>query len=118
MKLKRILLLALSSIVMFTTSAVATIIVDDEKSFEEAAIEACTGLSIGVECHVTFQGGSVGFGVCVEVDLPGGGYLTCQIDTTKLECNNNALGTPGAWLTFGSLGGVLLLLRRRKKALI
>ena len=103
---------------MFSTVSFAKIIVDDEKSFEEAAIEACDGQSVGFECSVEFQGGSIGFGVCVEVDLPGGGYLTCQIDTSKLDCNNNALGTPGAWLTFGSLGGVLLLLRRRKKAII
>jgi len=118
MKIKRSSWLLLILVLVISTVAFSKIIVTDQESFEEAAIEACEGKSVGFECSVEFQGGKIGFGVCVEVDVPGAGYLTCQIDTSKLECNNNALGTPGAWLTFGSLAGILLFLRRRKTAII
>jgi hypothetical protein len=115
MKLRQGALLSLAVFLIVSTAAFAKTIVVDEDSFGEAAMEACQGKSVGIECSVEFQGGSIGFGVCVEINGPAGGYLTCQIDTKNFDCKNNSLGTPGTWLTFGSLAGILLFIRRRKK---
>ena len=116
MKLRQGAVLSLASLLIVSSVAFAKTIVIDQDSFEEAAMEACEGKSVGIECNVEFQGGSIGFGVCVEINGPAGGYLTCKINTENLDCKNNSLGTPGAWLTFGSLAGILLFIRRRKKA--
>ncbi len=116
MKLRQGLVLSLLSLLIVSSVAFAKTIATDQESFDQAAMEACQGKSVGLQCNVEFQGGSIGFGVCVEVPGPAGGYLTCQIDTKNIDCKNNSLGTPGAWLTFGSLAGLLLFIRRRKQA--
>ena len=117
MKLQRGMIFALVTCLMIPAIIAAKTIVTDEDSFEKAAMEACQGKSVGVECSIEFEGGSIGFGVCVEISGPAGGYLTCQIDTNTIgNCKNNSLATPSSWLTFGSLAGLLLLIRRRKRS--
>ncbi len=116
MKLRQVAMLSLTGLFLVSGIALAKTIVTDQESYEQAAMEACQGKSVGLECNIEFEGGSIGFGVCVEIGGPAGGYLTCQIDTSKIDCKNNSLGTPGAWLTFGALAGILLFIRRRKQA--
>lgn len=114
MNKKRSIILVLFGLLTVSSIAFSRIIVDDKESFAEAAIEACEGKSVGLQCEVEFKGGSIGIGVCVEISGPAGVYLTCEIDFDEIDCKNNALGSTGSWLTFGSLGGLLLFLRRKK----
>ena len=105
----------LAAAMVLSLSVSAKQIAKDEQSFRNAAEEACAGHAIGARCTVTFQGGSVGIGVCVEVPGPVTGVLTCQINTSQIpNCKNNALATPSSWMTFGGLAGLLLLMRRRR----
>jgi hypothetical protein len=101
----------------FASGSQAKTVVTDQKTYARAGEEACVGKNVGVSCQIEFTGGTVGFGVCVLVPGPAGGYLTCQLDVNKLpsNCKNNALNTPSSWMAFGGLAGFLLLLRRKKK---
>ena len=107
---------ALASALLVSAVVYAKTVVTDYPSYEVAIKEACDGKQIGVQCSVTFTGGSVGIGICVEVpNSPVSGVLTCQLDVNTIgNCKNNALGTPSSWITFGSLAGLLLFMRRRR----
>jgi hypothetical protein len=79
-------------------------IVKDVPSFYRAQAEACDGKSVGANCTIEFQGGSVSVGFCVEIPGPAGVTLGCQIDTSKLQnCKNNSTGTPANTAVFASV---------------
>lgn len=92
-------------------------LVSKPSQFPGAAAASCEGRYVGADCTVEFEGGYVSFGVCVEVPNSGG-ELTCQIDVTELpqNCQNNALGTNGSYLTFGGLAAILFWFNRRGRA--
>lgn len=106
------------AISLFAVTASAgghTTVVKDVPSYNQAVGEACTGSSVGAQCTITFQGGSVSIGVCVSVPGPAGGILTCQIDPASIpSCKNNAVGTPGSSMVFAVLALGLYLWRRKQ----
>ena len=107
----------LASALLFSAAVYARTVVQDVPSYKEAIKEACTGKQLGAQCTVEFTGGSVSVGVCVEVpNSPVGGQLQCKLNIPELaNCKNNALGTPGSWITLSSLVGLLFFLRRRRQ---
>lgn len=97
------------------SNADSKILVKDITTYQEAAVEACTGSSIGASCTITFEGGEVSIGVCIEVPGPAGAYLSCKIDPSKIpSCKNNAVGTPGSAMMFAVLALGLFIWRRRQ----
>jgi len=107
----------LTSVLLFSVAVYARTVVKDVPSYKEAIKQACTGQQVGAQCTVEFLGGTVTAGLCVEIpNSPVAGQLQCQLNIPQLaNCKNNALGTPGSWMTLGSLAGLLLFLRRRRQ---
>ncbi len=103
-----------------TSKGTGKTIVKDVPSFYRAQAEACDGKSVGANCTIEFQGGSVSIGFCVEIPGPAGITLGCQIDTSKLQnCKNNSTGTPANIAVFAAVlammaGGAIW--RRRQVA--
>lgn len=99
-------------------SAGGKTVVTNTPSFYRAAAEACVGSAIGAQCTITFQGGSVSIGVCVQVPGPAGGYLSCEIDPSQIpSCKKNSLvNSPSTMALFAVLAGGLFFLRRRRGA--
>ena len=95
-------------------------IVKDVPSFYRAQAEACNGKSVGAQCTIEFQGGSVSIGFCIEIEGPAGITLGCQIDTSKLQnCKNSSTGTPTNIAVFAAVLAVLAagaIWRRRQLA--
>ena len=92
-------------------------VVKDVPSYNQAVMEACSGSAVGAQCTITFQGGSVSIGVCVQVPGPAGGMLSCQIDPASIpSCKNSATGTPSMALAFAVFALGLFGLSRRRKA--
>lgn len=92
-------------------------VVKDVPTYSQAVIQACEGSSIGAQCTITFQGGSVSIGICVAVPGPVGGSLSCQIDSASIpSCKNNAMGTPGSAMAFAVLALGVYFMRRRRLA--
>lgn len=110
--------ITLFSIVSNAGGSLPKTVVKDAPSFSQAVIEACEGQSVGAQCTISFQGGSVSIGVCVAVpNSPAGGNLTCQIDTATIpSCKNNAVGMPGSALGFALLALGIYFVRRRRLA--
>ncbi len=105
------------ALISLASTAGGTTVVKDMPTFQQAAAEACSGSAVGASCTITFQGGSVSVGVCVQVPGPAGGTLTCQLDAGKLpSCKNSAVGTPGSAMVFALLALGLFVWRRRQVA--
>lgn len=77
----KILVLSLFSVASFAGGKTE---VKDVPSYLTAAEEACVGQAIGASCTITFQGGSVSIGICMQVPGSPNLNLTCQIDTQNL----------------------------------
>jgi hypothetical protein len=76
----KILVLSLFSL----ASLAGGTVVKDVKTYEQAAQEACLGQAIGAQCTISFQGGSVSVGICMQVPGSPNLQLSCQIDTQNL----------------------------------
>lgn len=77
----KILVLSLFSV----ASIAGGTVVKDVSTYNQAALDACMGQAVGASCTISFQGGSVSVGVCIQVPGSDGNYqLQCQIDTQNL----------------------------------
>jgi hypothetical protein len=96
------------------------------RSYEEikaAADDACVGKYVNASCRVTLDNGaSFQVGICVPLpnSSPTDVNLTCKLNIPDIvsHCKNFALSKdPGTALTIAGLLGLLLFLRRSKRAI-
>ncbi|MBH1988468.1 MAG: hypothetical protein I8H75_00375 [Myxococcaceae bacterium] len=89
-----------------STDTSEKIVVKDLASYNQALIESCDGSAAGAQCDITFQGGLISIGICVQIPGFLGKKLSCEIDPSTIpSCKNSATGTPG----MGILLAILVL---------